>query len=83
MPAGFDAGLLNASSLRVPAVAARVRLEFADVLDAPAERVGGLGALAELRSAHPAATIPPSLPHLLAHAAQATGRSPTATISGG
>ncbi|MGW6861409.1 hypothetical protein [Streptomyces xanthophaeus] len=48
VPVGFDAGLLHAYSLRVPAVAARVRDEFADVLGTPAGRVGELAALCEL-----------------------------------
>ncbi|MGW1642940.1 hypothetical protein [Streptomyces lavendulae] len=45
---GFDAGLLHAYSLRVPAVAARVREEFADVLGTPMGRIGELAALCEL-----------------------------------
>ncbi|MFC8763803.1 hypothetical protein ACFUAG_24295 [Streptomyces sp. NPDC057193] len=41
VPIVFDAGLLLAHSLRVPAVAARVRHEFADVLATPAGLLGG------------------------------------------
>ncbi|MFF3677407.1 hypothetical protein ACFYYS_25935 [Streptomyces sp. NPDC002120] len=37
-PAGFDAGLLYAGSLRVPSVVARVRAEFAHILDTPVGR---------------------------------------------
>ncbi|WP_329438989.1 hypothetical protein OG906_00900 [Streptomyces sp. NBC_01426] len=48
VPVGFDVGLLHAYSLRVPAVAARVRDEFADVLGTPAGRIGELAALCEL-----------------------------------
>ncbi|MFD3757989.1 hypothetical protein [Streptomyces sp. NPDC058622] len=48
VPVGFDAGLLHAYSLRVPAVSARVRDEFADVLGTPAGRIGELAALCEL-----------------------------------
>ncbi|MFD8024508.1 hypothetical protein ACFV6G_29330 [Streptomyces lavendulae] len=48
VPVGFDAGLLHAYSLRVPAVAARVREEFADVLGTPGGRIGELAALCEL-----------------------------------
>ncbi|MFE9138878.1 hypothetical protein [Streptomyces sp. NPDC007355] len=48
VPVGFDAGLLQAHSLRVPAVAARVRHEFAGILDTPAGQLGELAALCEL-----------------------------------
>ncbi|WP_445270627.1 hypothetical protein [Streptomyces sp. DSM 41634] len=48
VPVGFDAGLLHAYGLRVPAVAARVRDEFAHVLDTPAGRIGELAALCEM-----------------------------------
>ncbi|MET8755997.1 hypothetical protein ABZW32_38775 [Streptomyces sp. NPDC004667] len=48
VPVGFGAGLLHAYSLRVPAIAARVRDEFADVLGTPAGRLGELAALCEL-----------------------------------
>ncbi|GGV08109.1 hypothetical protein GCM10010275_55380 [Streptomyces litmocidini] len=58
MPVGYDPGLLHAYSLPVPAVAARVRHEFADVLDTPAGRTGELVALGQLlqacsRGVHP------------------------------
>lgn len=58
MPIGYDPGLLHAYSLTVPAVAARVRREFADVLDTPAGRTGELVALGQLlqacsRGVHP------------------------------
>ncbi|MFF7443274.1 hypothetical protein [Streptomyces sp. NPDC008122] len=58
MPVGYDPGLLHAYSLTVPAVAARVRREFADVLDTPAGRDGELVALGQLlqacaRGVHP------------------------------
>ncbi|MFE9743111.1 hypothetical protein [Streptomyces sp. NPDC006477] len=48
VPVGFDAGLLHAYSLRVPAVAARVRHEFNGILDTPAGQLGELAALCEL-----------------------------------
>ncbi|MGW6821787.1 hypothetical protein [Streptomyces sp. NPDC055005] len=48
VPVGFDAGLLHVYSLRVPAVAACVRDEFADTLATPAGRIGELAALCEL-----------------------------------
>ncbi|WP_405834229.1 hypothetical protein [Streptomyces sp. NBC_00105] len=51
VPVGFDAGLLHAYGLRVPAVAARVRDEFAHVLDTPAGRIGELAALCEMLQA--------------------------------
>ncbi|MFJ7275484.1 hypothetical protein [Kitasatospora sp. NPDC098663] len=51
VPVGFDPGMLHANSLLVPAVAARIRHEFAAVLDSPAGRVGELTAIAEMLQA--------------------------------
>ncbi|MEE1786962.1 hypothetical protein PUR71_29255 [Streptomyces sp. SP17BM10] len=51
VPIGFDAGMLHANSLRVPAVAARIRQDFAAVLATPAGRIGELTALAEMLQA--------------------------------
>lgn len=47
-PAGYDAGLLHAYSLRVPELAERVRVELAPILETRAGRIGELVALAEL-----------------------------------
>ncbi|MEJ8643293.1 hypothetical protein WKI68_21710 [Streptomyces sp. MS1.HAVA.3] len=43
--------MLYVNSLRVPAVATRIRTEFADVLDTPAGRIGEQVALAEMLQA--------------------------------
>ncbi|MFI9210296.1 hypothetical protein ACIGW7_19430 [Streptomyces sp. NPDC053253] len=69
MPVGYDPGLLHAYSLPVPAVAARVRREFADVLDTPTGRVGELVALGQLLQAC-SRGIHPDLAPLLARQAE-------------
>ncbi|MEU6211704.1 hypothetical protein ABZ891_17560 [Streptomyces sp. NPDC047023] len=51
VPVGYDPAMLYVNSLRVPAVAARIRTEFADVLDTPAGRIGEQVALAEMLQA--------------------------------
>ncbi|MEY9846186.1 hypothetical protein ABH940_003271 [Streptacidiphilus sp. BW17] len=51
VPVGYDPAVLWVSSLLVPAVAHRIRQEFADVLESPAGRVGQLIALAEMLQA--------------------------------
>ncbi|MGI5262399.1 hypothetical protein [Streptomyces angustmyceticus] len=51
LPVGYDAGLLHAYSLSVPGTAARIRHEFADILDTPDGRAGELVALAQLLQA--------------------------------
>ncbi|MFI5619622.1 hypothetical protein [Streptomyces sp. NPDC051567] len=43
--------MLYVNSLRVPAVADRIRAEFARILDTPAGRIGELIALAEMLQA--------------------------------
>ncbi|MGZ9928328.1 hypothetical protein ACXNSR_00385 [Streptomyces sp. NC-S4] len=48
VPHGYDEGLLHAYSLATPRTAARVRQEFAHVLDTPHGRIGELVALAQL-----------------------------------
>ncbi|MFH9725818.1 hypothetical protein ACH4M4_23060 [Streptomyces sp. NPDC017254] len=58
LPVGYDLGLLHAYSLAAPATAARIRWEFAHVLDTPAGRAGELVALGRLlqvcgRGVHP------------------------------
>ncbi|MGW0896230.1 hypothetical protein ACWD0G_04420 [Streptomyces goshikiensis] len=57
-PVGYDLGLLHAYSLAAPATAARIRHEFAHVLDTDAGRTGELIALGQLlqacsRGVHP------------------------------
>ncbi|GGS29557.1 hypothetical protein Snoj_25990 [Streptomyces nojiriensis] len=59
LPVGYDLGLLHAYSLAAQATAARIRREFAHVLDTDAGRTGELVALAQLlqacsRGVHPA-----------------------------
>ncbi|WP_395297234.1 hypothetical protein ACF9IK_30205 [Kitasatospora hibisci] len=51
VPVGYDPAVLWASSLLVPAVANRIRVEFSDILDTPAGRAGQLIALAEMLQA--------------------------------
>ncbi|MFI5752383.1 hypothetical protein ACIBBE_42550 [Streptomyces sp. NPDC051644] len=48
MPTGYDIGLLHALSLTQPATAARIRTEFAHVLESPGGRNGELVALTQL-----------------------------------
>ncbi|MET9735167.1 hypothetical protein ABZZ79_32380 [Streptomyces sp. NPDC006458] len=61
LPVGYDLGLFHAYSLATPATAARIRREFAHVLDTDACRTGELVALAQLpqactRGVHPTPT---------------------------
>ncbi|WP_034089114.1 hypothetical protein [Streptacidiphilus albus] len=51
VPVGYDPAVLWVSSLLVPVVADRVLVEFSDILDTPAGRVGQLVALAEMLQA--------------------------------
>ncbi|MFF0431592.1 hypothetical protein ACFYU9_05075 [Streptomyces sp. NPDC004327] len=73
MPVGYDPGLLHAYSLTVPAVAARVRREFADVLGAPAGRAGELVALGQLLQACSRGVHPHLAPLIARHAESLTG----------
>ncbi|MEU3407670.1 hypothetical protein ABZ766_27505 [Streptomyces sp. NPDC006670] len=78
LPVGYDLGLLHAYSLAAPATAARIRREFAHVLDTDAGRTGELVALAQLlqacsRGAHP--TLAP----LIARRAQKLTHTPVPT----
>ncbi|MBD0737143.1 hypothetical protein [Streptomyces sp. CBMA29] len=78
VPIGYDAGLLYVNSLLVPDVAARVRREFAAVLDTAAGRIGELAALAEMLQAVARGWYPDLAPQLLARAEALTGiRPPT------
>jgi len=82
VPFGYDAGLLHANSLLVPNVAARIRLEFAPVLDSPAGRIGELAALAEMLQAVARGWYPDLAPHLRARAEALSGvRPPTPAVS--
>lgn len=76
VPAGFDAGLLHAYSLRVPAAAARVRAEFTHVLDTPAGRVGELAALCEMLQSVARGEYADIADALMDHAEALTGRRP-------
>lgn len=72
VPVGYDLGLLHAYSLAAPATAARIRREFAHVLDTDVGRTGELIALAQLlqacsRGVHPALT-----PHIARRAEELT-----------
>lgn len=78
LPVGYDLGLLHAYSLGAPATAARIRHEFAHILDTVAGRTGELIALAQLlqacsRGAHP--TLAP----LIARRAQELTHTPVPT----
>ncbi|WP_327736832.1 hypothetical protein OG749_26750 [Streptomyces nojiriensis] len=76
VPVGYDPGLLHAHSLLVPAVAERIRADFAQVLDTPAGRIGELSALAELLQAVARGFYPELAPHLLDRAEELSGVRP-------
>ncbi|MFE6977121.1 hypothetical protein [Streptomyces sp. NPDC057682] len=72
VPVGFDAGLLHAYSLPQPGTAARIRREFAHVLDTDAGRAGELVALAQLLQVTSRGGHPDLRPHLARHVAHLT-----------
>ncbi|MER6913849.1 hypothetical protein ABT354_19440 [Streptomyces sp. NPDC000594] len=73
LPVGYDLGILHAYSLPTPAVAARIRHEFAHILDTPEGRIGELVALGQLLQAS-SRGVHPNLGSLLASwAEQLTG----------
>ncbi|MBF6050206.1 hypothetical protein GO001_34390 [Streptomyces sp. NRRL B-1677] len=76
VPVGFDAGLLHACSLAVPAVADRIRSLFDDVLDTEAGRIGELCALAEMLQAVARGWYPELAEPLTTRAQQLTGTRP-------
>lgn len=76
VPMGYDAGLLHANSLLVPDVAARIRAEFAAILNTPAGRIGELSAVAEMLQAVARGWYRELGPRLLAHAEALTGVRP-------
>ncbi|GAA3080278.1 hypothetical protein GCM10020000_77670 [Streptomyces olivoverticillatus] len=73
---GFDAGTLHAASLGVPAIAAKVRDVFSDVLGTDAGRVGELCALAEMLQAVACGFYPHLADALADHARELTGTCP-------
>ncbi|MET8626575.1 hypothetical protein ABZW30_22930 [Kitasatospora sp. NPDC004669] len=76
VPVGFDPGMLHANSLLVPAVAARIRDEFAAVLDTPAGRTGELAAIAEMLQAVARGWYPELAAPLAGRAQELTGVTP-------
>lgn len=80
VPFGYDTGLLHANSLLVPDVAARIRKEFAAVLDTPAGRIGELVALAEMLQAVARGWYPDLAPRLVTRAEALTGVRPSVPV---
>ncbi|WP_233448000.1 MULTISPECIES: hypothetical protein [Streptomyces] len=78
LPAGYDLGLLHAYSLAAPATAARIRSEFAHVLDTDAGRTGELVALAQLLQAC-SRGVHPTLAPLIARRAEELTHTPVPT----
>lgn len=76
VPVGYDFGMLHANSLLVPDVAARIRSEFAPVLDTPAGRIGELAALAEMLQAVARGWYAELAPLLADRAVELTGVRP-------
>ncbi|GAA2255067.1 hypothetical protein GCM10010430_43540 [Kitasatospora cystarginea] len=76
VPVGFDPGLFHANSLLLPDIAARIRSEFAPVLDTPAGRIGELAALAEMLQAVARGWYPELAPLLADRARELTGVEP-------
>ncbi|MER5984228.1 hypothetical protein [Streptomyces sp. NPDC001787] len=73
LPVGYDLGLLHAYSLAAPATAARLRHEFADVLDTDAGRTGELIALGQLLQACSRGVHPHLAPLIARQAEHLTG----------
>ncbi|MGW6388955.1 hypothetical protein ACWFR1_00320 [Streptomyces sp. NPDC055103] len=73
LPVGYDVGLLHAYTLTVPATAARIRQEFAHVLDNPAGRAGELVALGQLLQACSRGVHPTLAPLIARQAEHLTG----------
>ncbi|MET8697356.1 hypothetical protein ABZW10_00550 [Kitasatospora sp. NPDC004723] len=80
VPVGYDPGLLHANSLLVPEVAARIRAEFAPVLDTPTGRIGELVALAEMLQAVARGWYPELAPLLANRAVELTGVQPPVPV---
>ncbi|MBW5481014.1 hypothetical protein [Streptomyces bambusae] len=77
VPVGYDPAMLYVNSLRVPAVADRIRAEFTHVLDTPAGRIGEQIALAEMLQAVGRGWYVELAPYLLDRAEGLTGMRPT------
>ncbi|GAA2255102.1 hypothetical protein GCM10010430_43620 [Kitasatospora cystarginea] len=75
VPVGYDPAVLWVSSLHVPAVADHILVQFSDVLDTPAGRIGKLVALAEMLQAVDRGFYEDMAP-LLAQAARNLGIDP-------
>ncbi|MFF3085904.1 hypothetical protein ACFVRB_12750 [Streptomyces nojiriensis] len=78
LPVGYDLGLLHPCSLAAPATAARLRREFAHVLDTDVGRTGELVALAQLLQAC-ARGVHPGLAPLIARRAEELTHTPAPT----
>ncbi|MFJ3946211.1 hypothetical protein [Streptomyces griseoaurantiacus] len=78
MPVGYDVGLLHAYSLAAPVTAARIRREFAYILDTVAGRTGELVALGQLLQTCGRGVHPDLAPLFARRAEQLTG-SPVPT----
>ncbi len=76
VPVGFDPGMLHANSLFVPAVAARIRHEFAAVLNSADGRIGELVAIAEMLQAVARGWYPELAVPLAERARELTGVTP-------
>ncbi|MEU6310655.1 hypothetical protein [Streptomyces sp. NPDC047014] len=73
LPTGYDVGLLHAYTLTRPATAARIRSEYAHILDTPEGRLGELVALAQLLQVTARGAHPELAPHLARRAQHLTG----------
>jgi hypothetical protein len=73
LPVGYDLGLLHAYTLAVPVTAARIRREFAHILDTDGGRTGELVALAQLLQACARGIHPTLAPLIARHAEHLTG----------
>ncbi|WP_225995106.1 aminoglycoside phosphotransferase family protein [Streptomyces arboris] len=73
MPSGFDAGLLHAYSLTMPATADRIRAAIPDVFGTQEGHVGELVALAQLLQVSERGGHPELTPHLARRAEQLSG----------
>lgn len=73
LPVGYDPGILHAYSLPAPAVASRIRTEFAHILGTPEGRTGELVALGQLRQACARGVHPGLAPLISERAEHLTG----------
>ncbi|MFE9801470.1 hypothetical protein ACFYP6_21830 [Streptomyces goshikiensis] len=82
VPVGYDPAMLYVNSLRVPAVAERVRKEFADILETDAGRLAEQIALAEMLQAVGRGWYEELAPHLRQRAEELTGVTPPTPLRG-